>query len=124
MRAVVALQLLLAGRHCALGQHLDLRLLAAGADGRLRRAGAGILKALEANDIVGEVATVNVKNLTDIMLDYGGRYDVELGATNDLEYKIDCMCDVIAQMSDYEMGTLDVSFNMWNDKVEFKPDDR
>lgn len=83
-----------------------------------------ILKALEANDIVGEVATVNVKNLTDIMLDYGGRYDVELGATNDLEYKIDCMCDVIAQMSDYEMGTLDVSFNMWNDKVEFKPDDR
>ena len=83
-----------------------------------------ILKAREANDIVGEVATVNVKNLTDIMLDYGGRYDVELGATNDLEYKIDCMCDVIAQMSDYEMGTLDVSFNMWNDKVEFKPDDR
>ena len=83
-----------------------------------------ILKALEANDIVGEVATVDVENLTDIMLDYGGRYDVELGGTNDLEYKIDCMCDVIAQMSDYEMGTLDVSFNMWQDKVEFKPADR
>lgn len=80
-----------------------------------------ILQALEDNDIVGEVASVNVTDLSDMELWYGVRYRVELGDTSRLDYKIACMQDVILQLSDYEMGVLDVSFSIWTDRVEFAP---
>lgn len=80
-----------------------------------------ILQALEENDIVGEVASVNVTDLSDMELWYGVRYRVELGDTSRLEYKIACMQDVILQLSEYEMGVLDVSFSIWTDRVEFAP---
>ena len=82
-----------------------------------------ILQELEANDIVGEVATVNVESLSEIELWYGTRYQVELGDTSQLDYKITCMQDAILQLSDYEMGVLDVSFIIWKDQVEFAPFD-
>ena len=85
--------------------------------------GLEILQELENNDIVGEVATVNVENLSDIILWYGTRYQVELGDTSRLAYKITCMQDAILQLSDYEMGVLDVSFIIWQDQVEFAPFD-
>lgn len=80
-----------------------------------------ILQALETNDIVGEVATINVDSLADIELWYGTRYRVELGDNTRLAYKITCMQDAILQLSDYEMGVLDVSFIFWTDKVEYAP---
>lgn len=80
-----------------------------------------ILQALESNDIVGEVASVDVTDLSDMELWYGNRYQVELGDTSRLEYKIAAMQDVILQLSDYEMGVLDVSFSIWTDRVEFAP---
>lgn len=89
---------------------------------RLRSA-LEILQALESNDIVGEVASINLENLSDIILWYGTRYQVELGDNTRLSYKIECMQDTIAQLSDYEMGVLDVSFIFWTDKVEYAPFD-
>ena len=35
--------------------------------------------------------------------------------------KIAAMKSAIAQQKDYEMGTLDVSFTRWGDKVGFTP---
>ena len=80
-----------------------------------------ILKALEANDIVGEAASVDVSRLQDIILWYGTRYQVNLGDSTRLEYKIDCMNDVVLQMSDYQSGILDISFNHWANKVGYTP---
>ena len=80
-----------------------------------------ILKALEANDIVGEAASVNVSRLQDIVLWYGTRYQVNLGDSTRLEYKIDCMNDVVLQMSDYQSGILDISFSHWANKVGYTP---
>lgn len=82
-----------------------------------------ILKALEANDIVGEAASVEVSDLEDITLWYGSRYEVLLGDTSRMEYKIACMNDAILQMSDYQSGILDVSFTNpnWIDKVGYTP---
>ena len=80
-----------------------------------------ILKALEDNDIVGEAASVNVTDVDNIELWYGSRYQVELGDSNNLTYKIACMYDAILQMSDYETGVLDVSFNTWTDQVAYTP---
>ena len=80
-----------------------------------------ILKALEDNDIVGEAASVNVTDVDNIELWYGSRYQVELGDSNNLTYKIACMYDAILQMSDYETGVLDVSFNTWTNQVAYTP---
>ena len=78
-----------------------------------------ILKALEANDIVGEAASVDVTRLEDIILWYGTRYQVNLGGTGNMEYKIACMNDTILSLSDYQSGVLDVSFNFWKDQVGY-----
>ena len=80
-----------------------------------------ILNAMERNDIVGEVASVNVGNLTDIVLWYGTRYQVNLGDTNDIDKKISYMKQAVAQLSEYQIGVLDVSFVTWPDQVGFTP---
>lgn len=80
-----------------------------------------IIHELEENDVVGEVASVNVSNLSSITLWYGTRYEVKLGSTDKLDYKITSMRDAIGQMSEYQMGVLDVTFSIWEDKVVFTP---
>ena len=80
-----------------------------------------ILKALEANDIVGEAASVEVSDLEDITLWYGSRYEVLLGDTTRMDYKIACMNDAILQMSEYQSGILDISFTTWTDQVGYTP---
>ena len=78
-----------------------------------------ILKALEDNDIVGEAASVDVTSTEDIILWYGTQYQVNLGDTSRLDYKIDCMNDAILQLSDYESGILDISFTIWPNQVGY-----
>ena len=80
-----------------------------------------ILKALEANDIVGEAASVDVSYIESVVLWYGTRYQVNLGDTNRMEYKIACMNDTILQLSDYQSGILDVSFTIWPNQVGYTP---
>ena len=80
-----------------------------------------ILRALEANGIVGDVASVDVSRLEDIILWYGTRYQVNLGDSAALEYKIACMNDVILQMNDWQSGILDISFTIWPNQVGYTP---
>ena len=80
-----------------------------------------ILKALEANDIVGDAASIDVSRLEDVILWYGTRYQVNLGDTSRMEYKIACMNDAILQLSEYQSGILDVSFTIWPDQVGYTP---
>lgn len=80
-----------------------------------------ILKALEANDIVGEAASVDVSRLDDIILWYGSRYQVNLGDSSNMEYKITCMNDAILKMSEYDSGILDISFTHWQDQIGYTP---
>ena len=80
-----------------------------------------ILQALEANDIVGQAASVDVSRLNDIILWYGTQYQVNMGDNTNLAYKIACMNDVILQLSDYQTGVLDVSFTTWKEQVGYTP---
>lgn len=81
-----------------------------------------ILQTLERNDIVGAAASINVSDLSNIELWYGQQYQVLLGDTGRLDYKIACMCAAIASS---EMATgygiLDVSFNIRTDDVMYTP---
>ena len=80
-----------------------------------------ILKALEANGIVGEAASVDVSRMEDIVLWYGSRYQANLGDSSNLDFKVASMNDAILQLSEYESGILDVSFTVWPDKVIYTP---
>lgn len=80
-----------------------------------------IVQALEDNDIVGSAASVDVTRLEDIILWYGTRFQVNLGSSTNLAYKIACMNDVILQMSEYQTGVLDISFTIWPNQVGYTP---
>ena len=84
-----------------------------------------ILECLELNDLVGEVASVDVTSLNNMELWYGNQYQVRLGSATDskhkMSYKIASMNQSIAQLSDYQTGILDVSFTTWEEKVGYTP---
>ena len=80
-----------------------------------------ILEYLEDNGIIGELASVDVSNLGDIQLWYGEKYQILLGDTLELNYKIRTLRSTLDQMGDYQSGVLDISFTMWPDQVGYTP---
>lgn len=84
-------------------------------------AALNILETLERNDLVGTAASVDVTSLNNIELWYGNQYQVRLGDTANLDYKIVCMKQAVAQLSDYQTGILDVSFTTWTDQPGYTP---
>lgn len=84
-------------------------------------AALSILAELERNDIVGDIASVDVTNLSEIEMWYGQRYQVEIGDIGRLDEKISNMKQAITQFSDYEMGVLDASFTVNENQLIFTP---
>ena len=80
-----------------------------------------ILGKLEENDIVGEVATVDVSNLHSLELQYGQRYQVKLGDTSDMDRKIREMKASVMQLNDYQTGILDVSYITYKEGPFYTP---
>lgn len=83
-----------------------------------------ILRALEANGIVGEAASVDVSNLQSITLWYGQQFLVKLGDTSQMSYKIASMVSAIRNPKlDNGYGELDVSFTIWKEQIGYTPFD-
>lgn len=80
-----------------------------------------ILQYLEQNDIIGQAASVDVSDMGRIKLWYGTRYEVILGDTTRLSYKITCLKGAVDQMDNYQTGVLDISFTTWPDQVGYTP---
>lgn len=79
-----------------------------------------ILDQLERNEVIGQMSVIDVSSLTNITMEYGDRYHVVVGTTEDLGYKIAAMTSAVEQLKEYEIGELDVSFKV-SDKVIFNP---
>ncbi len=79
-----------------------------------------ILQYLEGESIIGQIVSVDVTNLQSLELWYGQQYQVLLGDTTQLGYKIQCMKNAIAGLDDYQQGILDVSFTRYPDQVPFR----
>ena len=71
-----------------------------------------IMQYLEDNNIIGNVSSINLDNMNDLQLWYGDRFQVQLGDTTDLGYKITAMKLAINQMGDFQSGVLDASFTV------------
>lgn len=77
--------------------------------------------ALERNEVLGKIASVDVTNVQSIQLWYGTQYQIKLGDRSDLEYKIAAAKQAVSQMSQYQTGVLDASFTTFSDKVSYTP---
>lgn len=82
-------------------------------------AALNIMKTLEKCGMIGNASSIDVTDTLDVQLWYGQQYQVRLGDTNDLEYKISSMKSAIAQLASYESGVLDVRFTEYPDRVVY-----
>lgn len=67
---------------------------------------------LEKSGIIGEVKTINVTNLYQMELHYGDKFQIQLGDTSRLAYKIGCVSSLVEQLleeSPYASGLIDLS---------------
>ena len=80
-----------------------------------------VIQQLSSNSISGQVDSVDVTNLTDIELWYDERFQINLGNTGQLEYKVSALKATINRMETYESGYLDLTFTNWQDKVGYTP---
>ena len=76
-----------------------------------------VIQQLSSNSISGQVDSVDVTNLTDIELWYDERFQINLGNTGQLEYKVSALKATINRMESYESGYLELTFTSWQDKV-------
>ncbi len=82
-------------------------------------AAISILGFMEASGIVGQAASVDVSNLSELEIWYASQYQIKLGDTTQLAYKISSAKKAIDQMSPYQQGILDVSFILKPDQIVF-----
>lgn len=68
-----------------------------------------ILQALEANNLMGEVRSLDLTYLYYITMQYEDRYEVRLGEPSDLTLKIGYMVQAVKELPDYQVGVLDLS---------------
>lgn len=85
------------------------------------QAALGICVQLEANEILGAMASVDVSKLQSMELWYGQQYLVRLGNLEQLDHKIAMVKAAIAQMNSYQTGILDATFTTYPESIGYMP---
>ena len=79
-----------------------------------------IAKEMEANGVLGELATIDVSDMGNITVWYGQRFEIRFGDGENIPKKVFSVVQTIYQLGQYQAGMLDVSFTTWPDEVYFK----
>ncbi len=78
-----------------------------------------ILQYLEDNGVLGEMASIDVTDISNMEMWYSDRYQILLGDATQLNRKVKSVKLAIDQMSEYQTGVLDASFTIWPDQVGY-----
>jgi len=79
-----------------------------------------ILQYMEQSGVIGGASSVDVSNMSGLEIWFGKQYQVTLGDTANLQYKIQVMKAAMDQMGEYhEQGVLDVSFTIRPNEAVF-----
>ena len=78
-----------------------------------------ILAQLEHNEMFGKVTSINVSGLQSLEFWCGQQYQVKLGDSSRLDYKIAAVKSAMDEMSDYQRGILDASFTTFPNSVGY-----
>ena len=69
-----------------------------------------VLAALDGSGLADKITRVDVTRSFDIVLQYEDRFQVKLGGTDQMDYKIQYLAAVLEQLSQYQTGTIDLTF--------------
>ena len=83
------------------------------------KAALAVLSGLDGTGILEHVASINVEKDYDIIVQYDDRYTIRLGGTDDLAYKIQYLTSILAELSDFQAGTIDLT-DAANKKATFQ----
>lgn len=76
-----------------------------------------LLTLLEQSEVGDHVASVDVPSSYDISFWYGDQYLVQLGTTQELEYKLQYLAEVIRRLDSYTTGQIDLTFTSENKAI-------
>ena len=79
-------------------------------DGTPEGSSLQIVRQLGAGEEIGDIPSVDVSSVYDLQIWYGTRFQVKLGGTSELSYKLDYMLAAISQLESYQSGVLDLTF--------------
>lgn len=71
-----------------------------------------IVSEMEGTGLIGQVTALNAEKAYDLKLYIGDRLEVQLGSTEELEYKIQYLQLVLGELEDYQTGIVDLTFDV------------
>jgi len=84
-------------------------------------AALSIAQNLESSGFIGDIAKIDVSDMSNLQLWQGTRFQVLLGDTQRIDYKIRCFRACVDKMKDYASGEFDISFTIKADQVIYTP---
>ena len=80
-----------------------------------------LMKQLKQNELLGDIASIDVGKMGNIQMWYGTRFQIKLGDMTRLDRKISNLSEVLDTMASYQSGVLDVSLKSGDDVVDYSP---
>lgn len=69
-----------------------------------------IIRQLEGEDDIRAITSIDVSSVYDLEIWYGTRFQIKLGDSSELAYKLEYMVSALAQLESYQSGVLDLTF--------------
>lgn len=74
-------------------------------------AALAVIAELDGTGLLDHIVSINTEKEYDIVLQYDGRYEIRLGGTEELSYKIDYLTVILSKLSDFQAGIIDLTFS-------------
>ncbi len=74
-----------------------------------------LLQELESAELIKEITSVSVPSSFNLTVQYGDRFTVELGNTEQLDYKLEFLKVVVSEQKDYATGRIDLTLKSGNE---------
>ena len=74
-------------------------------------AALAVIAELDGTGLLDHIVSINTEKEYDIGLQYDGRYEIRLGGTEELSYKIDYLTVILSKLSDFQAGVIDLTFS-------------
>ena len=79
-----------------------------------------VMKELDGTGLLEHIRVIDVEKEYDITLQYDDRYEILLGGTDEMAYKIRYLCSILEQLSEFQAGTIDLT-QAAQKKATFQP---
>ena len=68
-----------------------------------------VMKELDGTGLLEHIRVIDVEKEYDMTLWYDDRYEIKLGGTDEMAYKIRYLCSILDQLSEFQAGTIDLT---------------